>query len=55
MKRQNFPDRKALRVEEAGYRKKAREKRGPKGQLEKLKREGHGHCKEAGRLQKEVK
>lgn len=41
---------KKLRQEAAMQRQALRDKRGDKGQLEKLEKEGHGHCKEAKRL-----
>ena len=38
------------RRENAEYRQRLREGRGDRGQLAKLEREGHGHCREADRL-----
>ncbi len=35
--------------------KKAREERGDEGQLLRLERSGHGHCKEAKRLRKKLR
>jgi hypothetical protein len=42
--------RKDERKAEAAERQAEREKRGDAGQLKKLEREGHSHCKEAKRL-----
>lgn len=38
----------------AAQRAEARAKRGDRGQLAKLEREGHGHTKEAKRLRKKL-
>ncbi len=42
------------RRKEALERQAEREERGDAGQLAKLEREGHGHCKEVERLSKRI-
>lgn len=49
-----FRDRRQERQAEAEERRRAREKRGDAGQLSKLERSGHGHCREADRLREKL-
>jgi hypothetical protein len=54
MKTKNFPHRKEERRNSAVVHNLAREKRTAQEQIERLQRNGHGHCKEVARL-KEMK
>ncbi len=47
-------ERREERQREAQERQAAREKLGDAGQLAKLEKAGHGHCKEAERLRKRL-
>jgi hypothetical protein len=55
VKRSNFPKRIEQRQAEAKARQEARDKRGDKAQLNKLRRLGYGECKEAKRLEAKIK
>lgn len=48
------PDRRRERAQQAFHRKMQREQRSAREQLELLIRRGHGHCREAERLRKEI-
>lgn len=50
--RKNFPKRVDKRREDAKIRAESRAKRTNKQQLERLVNSGHGHCKEAQRLER---
>jgi hypothetical protein len=52
--RKNFPDRVKARQEEAATRQAERDTRGDQGQLNRLKQQGLGECREAKRLQKKL-
>jgi len=49
-----FRDRVTKRREFAAELAADREKRGDAGQLARLEADGHGHCKEAGKLRKKL-
>lgn len=51
MRRSNFPTRRDQRRDEANRRAEKRNNRTPEEQLERLRKRGHGHCKEAQRLE----